>query len=140
MQILHSIQSFQIPFHIVTATRYRLAAFDHGLFSFTDVSHGEWPVILVTNPKAAEFGLPHKEPISFISNSTHIRILVFSVASIEIVQAKVDDETWVVCQHVEGPLYVAPWDPQLISSGMHMVHVSKSSCFINLNFDFDTVT
>lgn len=31
--------------------RYRVAAFDHDVFSFVDVKAGEWPVILVTNPK-----------------------------------------------------------------------------------------
>lgn len=34
---------------------------DHGLFSFVDVPHQRWPVILVTNPKHALFHLPGKE-------------------------------------------------------------------------------
>ena len=40
---------------------YRVAAIDHGLFSFVDAYHNEWPVVLVTNPKDAQFHLPGKE-------------------------------------------------------------------------------
>lgn len=40
---------------------YRLAAIDHGMFSFVDVQHGQWPVVLVTNPKNALYHLPDKE-------------------------------------------------------------------------------
>jgi hypothetical protein len=48
-------------------------AIDHGLFSFIDVPHGEWPVILITNPKHALYAMPSKEPLGRIINSTHIR-------------------------------------------------------------------
>lgn len=40
---------------------YRLAAIDHGMFTFVDVQHGQWPVVLVTNPKNALYHLPGKE-------------------------------------------------------------------------------
>lgn len=113
---------------------YRVAAFDHGLFSFVDVSHGHWPVVLVTNPKAAEFGLPHKEPVGNIGNSTHIRLLAFSLAPIEIVQVKLADRTgWENCEHVEGPLYVKKWEPELYSSGLHTLMVQLILFYIRLN-------
>merc|ERR1719284_823595 len=31
--------------------RYRLLAVDNGVLSFVDIKHGDWPVVLVTNPK-----------------------------------------------------------------------------------------
>lgn len=40
---------------------FRVAAFDHGLFSFVDVIHDSWPVVLITNPKHALFRIPEKE-------------------------------------------------------------------------------
>lgn len=40
---------------------YRVAAIDHGLLSFVDVKHNEWPVILITNPKHALFQIPHRK-------------------------------------------------------------------------------
>lgn len=40
--------------------RYRVAAIDHGVFSFVDVLHGQWPVILITNPKHSLFQIPHR--------------------------------------------------------------------------------
>lgn len=41
--------------------RYRVAAVDHGIFSFVDVTHGHWPVILITNPKHSLFHIPHRQ-------------------------------------------------------------------------------
>ena len=32
---------------------YRLFAVDHGVFTFADVKHGEWPVVLVTFPSSS---------------------------------------------------------------------------------------
>ena len=52
---------------------FRVAAIDHGLFSFTDVKHASWPVILVTNPKHALFAMKHHEPLHLVQESTHIR-------------------------------------------------------------------
>lgn len=31
---------------------------------------------------------------------------------------------WTMCDHVEGPLYVAEWNPNDFSSGLHDIHVS----------------
>ena len=54
---------------------FRVAAIDHGLFSFTDVKHASWPIILVTNPKHALFAMKHHEPLHLIQESTHIRFV-----------------------------------------------------------------
>lgn len=40
---------------------YRVLAMDHGILSFVDVPHGEWPVVVVTNPKHALFRIPSRE-------------------------------------------------------------------------------
>lgn len=58
-----------------TCFRYRLMAIDHGLLSFIDVTHREWPVVLVTNPKHSLFRIPGKENFDVIRNSTHIRFV-----------------------------------------------------------------
>ncbi|KAF7232530.1 hypothetical protein EG68_10064 [Paragonimus skrjabini miyazakii] len=63
---------------------YRIVAVDHDLVSFVDIqmprrnADSHWPVVLVTNPKNANFLLPHKEPVYRIASSTHIRILAWS--------------------------------------------------------------
>lgn len=41
--------------------RFRLGAIDHGLFSFIDTHHNDWPTVLVTNPKNYVFNIPHRE-------------------------------------------------------------------------------
>jgi hypothetical protein len=57
-----------------------VAAVDYGLFSFVDVKHNDWPVILITNPKSALFSSPAIEPLHLIENSTHIRWSIFNTS------------------------------------------------------------
>lgn len=61
---------------------FRVAAIDHGLFSFTDVTHGTWPIILVTNPKHALFAMPLHEPLHLLRESSHIRSVGFIRANV----------------------------------------------------------
>lgn len=102
---------------------YRVLAVDHGMISFVDVKHGDWPVTLVTNPKHALFVMPAREPVDRVLQSTHIRVLGFSLSPIESIAVKVDDGSWQNCTHVQGPLYVHPWDPNLYAVGIHHIHV-----------------
>jgi hypothetical protein len=46
---------------------------------YSDETHNEWPVVLVTNPKDARFLAPSVEPVQKIRLSTEIRILAFSI-------------------------------------------------------------
>jgi len=103
--------------------RYRLAAIDHGLFSLTDVTLGQLPLILITNPKAALLTMPELEPIHRIAKSTHVRVLVFSTSAISSVQLKVSDGDWSEMSHVNGPLYVHSWDASQYGHGLHWMQV-----------------
>lgn len=102
---------------------YRVLAIDHGVLSFTDVEHNDWPVILVTNPKHALFVNPLRENLESIRNSRFIRILAFSLSRITSVKVKINSEDWKFCHHVDGPLYVAPWNPNLYPEGLHDIEV-----------------
>ncbi|KTF93266.1 hypothetical protein cypCar_00018273 [Cyprinus carpio] len=62
--------------------RYRILAFDHDLLSFTDVTFEDWPAVLITNPKDAQYLHPGVEPLGRIRSSTHIRLLAFSESPI----------------------------------------------------------
>lgn len=55
------------------ASRFRILAVDHDILSFTDERLGEWPIVLVTNPKHSLFLAPGREPVETIAYSTHIR-------------------------------------------------------------------
>ncbi|KZC13997.1 Transmembrane protein 62 [Dufourea novaeangliae] len=81
---------------------YRLAAIDHGQFSFIDVKHEEWPVVLITNPKHALYTMPRKENVLSVVKSTHIRVLAFSIAPIKSVEVQLDDATWFKCPWAIG--------------------------------------
>lgn len=134
--------------------RFRLLAIDHGLLSFIDTRHGDWPLILITNPKHALYTIPNKEPSYAIGSSTHIRYLIgysfilsykykitfsriiaFSVSKIVNVSIKLDEMNWELCEHVKGPLYVAKWNSNLFSDGIHKIQVSYSFCIV-INFIF----
>ncbi|KAA3678034.1 uncharacterized protein DEA37_0001086 [Paragonimus westermani] len=77
---------------------YRIVAVDHDLVSFVDIqmprenTESHWPVVLVTNPKNANFLLPHKEPVNRIVSSTHIRILAWSDQPIVQVAVFIDSQ------------------------------------------------
>lgn len=45
-------------------------AIDHGQFSFIDVKHGTWPIVLVTNPKPVVLVPPGGD---LVIPSSHIR-------------------------------------------------------------------
>ncbi|XP_071537020.1 transmembrane protein 62-like [Panulirus ornatus] len=103
---------------------FRVAAVDHGLFSFTDVTHGTWPIILVTNPKHALFAMKHHEPLHLIQASTHIRVLVWSLSPIAEARVKLSDsDAWLMLSNVKGPLYVVKWNASRYASGLHMLEV-----------------
>ncbi|XP_042875483.1 transmembrane protein 62-like [Penaeus japonicus] len=105
---------------------FRVAAIDHGLFSFTDVTHGTWPIILVTNPKHALFAMPLHEPLHLLRESSHIRVLIWSPAPVVEARVRLDEsQSWLVLSHVEGPLYVTKWNADRYADGLHtlVVHV-----------------
>lgn len=103
---------------------FRLAAIDHGHFSFIDQRHNTWPLVLVTNPKHAKYIMPEREPLQLIPDSTHIRILAFSDVDIFMVMISFDNNVWMTCEHTTGPLYVCSWLPNLFKSGVHYLYVS----------------
>ena len=99
-------------------------AFDHDLFSFIDATVGEWPLVLVTNPKTSQFLSP-REPSNRMMNSSHIRVLVFSNASIVSVELQVNGQLLpppIVIN--DGPLYVSPWNPTDYAFGLHSMQVT----------------
>lgn len=102
---------------------YRLAAFDHGQFSFTDVQHNHWPVVLITNPKNVLFNIPGKEDPRAQLESTHIRMLAFSPAKITECQVKVDQGEWSDCTQVSRELFVVAWTPEKYGRGLHKISV-----------------
>ncbi|XP_011883013.1 PREDICTED: transmembrane protein 62-like [Vollenhovia emeryi] len=102
---------------------YRLAAIDHGQFSFIDIQHGDWPVALITNPKNVLFMMPQKENLDTIVRSTHVRVLAFSTAPLKTVEVQLDNDIWEKCDHVDGPLYALPWNSTRYKEGIHQITV-----------------
>ncbi|XP_076013792.1 transmembrane protein 62 [Genypterus blacodes] len=103
--------------------RFRVLAFDHDLLSFTDLTFEQWPAVLITNPKDAQYLHPGVEPLGRIRKSTHIRILAFSEAFITAVHVTIDGEPLGKCHSVGGPLYAVLWDPSLYLTGLHTIRV-----------------
>ncbi|CAJ1074457.1 transmembrane protein 62 isoform X1 [Xyrichtys novacula] len=103
--------------------RYRVLAFDHDLLSFSDLKFEQWPAVLITNPKDAQYLHPGVEPLGRMRRSTHIRILAFSEAAITAVHVSIDGEPLGKCLPAGGPLYVLLWDPSLYLTGLHTIRV-----------------
>lgn len=58
-----------------SVSRYRVLAIDHDMLSFSDLRFEQWPAVLITNPKDAQYLHPGMEPLGRIRRSTHIRLL-----------------------------------------------------------------
>ena len=107
---------------------WRLMAFDHGQFSFSEQSlERGFPVGLVTNPKDARF-MSDMEP-NHASVSTHVRVLAYTDVNASVTQVVVyfdDNEAHPLAgtaTAVEGGLYALAWQPQdHFASGLHTIH------------------
>lgn len=64
----------------------------------------------------------------FFADSTHIRMLVFSPASIDHCAVRIggDREPWIECQQTGKHLFVAPWQPAAYAHGLHQLEVRVS--------------
>lgn len=123
--------------------RIRLAAIDHQLFNFVDVGFNEFPIALITNPKKAEYSMPKYEPVDRMKNSTHIRVIVFSNATIEKVEIYIDGQKQKHVKYSGGPLWVSPWNPDAYATGLHTVQVyvedsNRSNRTFSQTFSLDT--
>nr|XP_055172791.1 transmembrane protein 62 isoform X1 [Nyctereutes procyonoides] len=96
--------------------RYRIFAFDHDLFSFADLVFGEWPVVLITNPKSLLYSCVRHEPLERLLHSTHIRVLAFSLSSITSVTVKIDGVHLGQAIHLSGPIFILKWNPRNYSN------------------------
>lgn len=115
-------------------TRYRVIAFDHDLFSYTDTKLDEWPVVIITNPKDAGFLLPTHEPLHRLPLSTHIRVLAFSIAEVMTVEISLDNGPFESATPKGGSLWVLPWKPQTLGSGLHQITVKVVDAKGNTKF------
>ncbi|XP_046445008.1 transmembrane protein 62-like isoform X2 [Daphnia pulex] len=104
---------------------YRVAVLDKGLFSFADVKHKTWPIIVVSNPKPLLTVQCCQQPIEIMATSTHIRIFIFSPSPIEVCEVSLDHGSWKPCKLTgqNNPLYTAPWQPELYAEGRHTLEV-----------------
>lgn len=59
-----------------------------------------------------------------ILESTHIRILIFSQASLSICKVQIDNEFKGDCQHADDNLFVIPWNPERYREGLHHITVT----------------
>ncbi|XP_042798180.1 transmembrane protein 62 isoform X2 [Panthera leo] len=103
--------------------RYRIFAFDHDLFSFADLIFGDWPVVLITNPKSLLYSCATHEPLERLLHSTHIRVLAFSLSSITSVTVKIDGIHLGQAIHLSGPIFILKWNPRNYSNGTHNIEV-----------------
>lgn len=114
---------------------FRVAAVDHGLFALKDVSLNRWPIILITNPKPALLMMPKYEPCHRISQSTHVRVMIFSPHKIVKVEFRVDDGDWEkMIQSSSAPsLYTHEWKADQYGEGLHKIAVRSKVIRFFLN-------
>ena len=112
--------------------KFRLMAFDAGLFSFRDIDlyiHPHPNVVkntlftLITNPKSIQAKtLNRREPFNRIKHSTHIRLLIFSKHKIKTCMIYLNDKyVGEAEQQNDSNLYTLKWNPSVYSTGLHKI-------------------
>ncbi|CAF4158500.1 unnamed protein product [Rotaria sp. Silwood2] len=98
--------------------RFRIVTIDSGILSFEDVRFDQPIYTVISNPKAAKFKTP-REPLYRLSQSTHIRIVIFSKWSIVDVSVSIDSKfTGTALQSIDNNnLYVLPWNASFYNDG-----------------------
>ncbi|KAG5684385.1 hypothetical protein PVAND_013620 [Polypedilum vanderplanki] len=125
--------------------RFRVAAFDNGLFSALDIQLNTYPLAIITNPKNMLFNNPFKENIDLQAKSTHIRILAFSKSSIVKCKIKINDEEWKTCDKQTENFFTVSWNPSKYSKGKHKISLyiedeNQKSFSAEQYFAFDGTT
>ena len=123
---------------------YRLFAVDHGIFTFADIKHGEWPVVLTTFPKDSRFWLHSEvEALQKLKERRQIRVLAFSDVPVLNVTITIQTIEFVGTKVGSGPLYTAAWPEALdLSHGLYslkitVVDMKERSKTIHQTFTFD---
>lgn len=104
---------------------FRLGVIDNGLFTFIDIKHDDWPIGIITNPKNSQYYMKKKENIQSIIDSTHIRVLAFSLDPIVNVSIQINNEKWINCFKINDdndPLWITPWNSSLYKNGNHFIN------------------
>ncbi|CAF4268771.1 unnamed protein product [Rotaria socialis] len=100
--------------------RFRIITIDSGLLSFEDF-HFDQPIYtVISNPKAAKFKTS-REPLYRLSQSTHIRIVIFSQWPIIDVKVSIDSKfLGNAIQSIDNQnLYVLQWNASYYHDGYH---------------------
>lgn len=100
---------------------YRMAVFDNGMISFTDIKHGTWPAVLITNPKNPMFNL--KDELEVQRLSTHIRIVAYSLDKINTCRLRIDLEDFQNCKQITENFFVVKWEAENYTSGKHVIEL-----------------
>lgn len=124
---------------------FRIAAFDHGRFTFADMSLAQMPYIVILNPKDSRFNAPHLDRSQPPSITTHLRVLIFGNSTTFDAKAIVNarDECKLMPVREGAPLHVCRWKPeQLDMNAIHSLEVtasgpSGSSTTVKINFRLD---
>lgn len=51
------------------------------------------------------------------------RVLAFSTVPLKTVEIQLDNNVWEKCDHIDGPLYVLPWNSTKYKEGIHQITV-----------------
>ena len=108
--------------------RYKICAYDHGLFSFSDETIGEWPAVVVTNPTDARFYNTNMD-LEIMKDQSEIRTLIFDENPITSAYVSINGEIIGNLTQSDGNLWVASWNPAnyLEGDGRHHLKVYVES-------------
>eukprot|EP00727_Mastigamoeba_balamuthi_P005459 m51a1_g1532 hypothetical protein (1449) ;mRNA; r:514220-523234 len=100
---------------------FRIGSLENGRFAFSDVVLGDWPYLVLVNPKSAMMRSYSEPPLSKSPDST-IRALIFHNRPIKSVVVKVDGKQITSPMKIIGSdMYTFPWDASRYEEGLHTI-------------------
>lgn len=78
---------------------------------------------MITNPKNALYNIPSRENPQLQLDSTHIRILAFSLSDIVECSVRINLNSWQKCKKITKNLFVLKWNSKLYGTGIHNIEV-----------------
>ncbi|CAF0716595.1 unnamed protein product [Adineta steineri] len=121
--------------------RFRIVTIDSGILSFEDFRFNQSIYAVISNPTAAKFKTS-REPLYRLSQSTHIRILVFAQLPISKVDITIDKQYMgSAIQSIDNlNLFVLPWNTSFYNDGnLHEIFVKikdNANNIVTIKHDF----
>nr|MDO8111960.1 metallophosphoesterase [Candidatus Sigynarchaeota archaeon] len=115
------LRQIQTPIFDDGGGSYRIVAVDGTTLSSRVASVQAWPQGIITNPVAIDHVYGTGANVPAPDEIDSVRVLAWDPLGIAGVDVRVDGGSWAIATNVQGPLWVASWNPALAAGADHVI-------------------